>query len=54
MMDSYQNPQVKIAEPPILTFDNFYFVFLSGSPYTMKFLEIMRRVRETNLMHWVP
>lgn len=42
----------KIAQPPIATSKTLFYVFSYDSPYSVKFLEIMRRVKETSLMHW--
>lgn len=43
---------MKIVEPPIWDEKHMFYHFLNGSPFAMKFLEVMRRVKETSLMHW--
>lgn len=57
MISKYQNPDglptMKVAQPSIFTQPSGFHWFASGSPYAMKFLEIMRRVKETNLLHWI-
>lgn len=37
--------------PPIFVKPSGLYWFTSGSPFAMKFLKIMRRVKETDLMH---
>lgn len=46
------SPAMKVAQPTIFTQPSGFYYFVSGSPYAMKFLEIMRRIRETSLVHW--
>lgn len=43
---------IKVAQPPIFTYDLAFYWFSENSPYAMKFLEITRRVKETSLMRW--
>lgn len=44
---------LRVAEPPILKLLLRFFWFAHGSPYAKKFLQILRRVEETNLMNLV-
>lgn len=46
------SPSMKVANPPIFPKDTCFYWFASGSPYAMKFHEILQRVEETKLMHW--
>lgn len=46
------SPVMKIAHPPFSGGDLMSYYFTNGSPFALKFLEIMRRVKETNLMYW--
>lgn len=46
------SPNMKVAQPPILPQIFQYYWFRPASPYAMRFLEIMRRIKETSLMHW--
>lgn len=45
------SPTMKVAQPPIYSQTSGFYWFALGSPYAMKFLEVMRRIRETNLLH---
>lgn len=44
-------PTVKVAQPHLLKLTGFH-KFPAGSPYALKFLAIMRRIKETSLIHW--
>lgn len=46
-------PLMKIAKPSILSKSHHFFWFTDGSPYALKFLKILRRARETGLMHFL-
>lgn len=50
--DSDGSAAIKVANPPVFTQTSGFYWFAHNSPYALKFLEIMRRVRETGLMHW--
>lgn len=47
-----QSQAMKIAEPPVEPGMMFFYWFADASPYATKFLETMRRIKETSLMHW--
>lgn len=42
----------KAAQPPILSPGFSFYWFSDGSPYALKFLKAMRRIKETRLMQW--
>lgn len=46
-----KSPMMKIAKPPIDAISVYFYWFADASPYAMKFLEIMQRIKETALMH---
>lgn len=50
--DSDGSPTLKVAQPPIQVISNYFYWFSDASPYAMKFLKIMQRMKETSLMHW--
>lgn len=43
---------MKVAEPPISTTSVVFYLFGKASPFAMKFLEIIRRVKETDFIRW--
>lgn len=45
------SPAMKMAQPRLFSNKGFY-MFPDGSPFALKFLEVMRRVREGSLSHW--
>lgn len=51
-LDLNGQPTMKVAKPPIFAEPSGFYWFSKSSVYAMKFHEIMRRIRETSLMHW--
>lgn len=55
MISKYRNQDgsasMKIAKPPILTHIPLYYAFRANSPYTEKFLQMMRRFEETRIWY---
>lgn len=45
------SPALKLAKPPIQGTSGDFYWFVNASPFAIKFLETMRRVRETKLMY---
>lgn len=45
-------PMFKIANPPIYSASLYCYLFEQNSPYAMKFLEILRRIRKIDLLRW--
>lgn len=43
---------MKVAKTPVFTVNGRFYVFAKASPYAMKFLEVIRRAREADLMYW--
>lgn len=54
VISRYLNPDgsstMKVAKPPIYTSDISFYWFVQGSPFAIKFHEVMQRIEETKLM----
>lgn len=46
------SPTMKIAQPPLVEGMRKFFCFGYYSPYALKFLKIMQRIEEANLLRW--